>query len=340
MHNIQRVTNHLRGKLKQEDVDAGRTVVTLIPTTDDRPFYVNPAGEYWRAEVFIEGAQTYLTASRPEQYFHASRAFGGFQKDLADFPIHELHIIILDFHNTARRFQAFIRAVELDAANRAGSVKPESDFAQQRACETTVLVEMLAKGEIPERVTHNDTKLDNVMLDDITGEGICVIDLDTVMPGLVVFDFGDIVRSGANTGLEDEPDLSKINFDMRIFNHLAQGFLEVTCATLTPAEIDQLAFGARLITFEQGIRFLTDYLNGDTYYKIHRPNHNLDRTRTQFKLVQEMENCFDEMLGTIERYRKFNGSPTKNYSRNPGMDCAEWALGTPAQPAPGCIAKR
>jgi hypothetical protein len=303
MRNIERVTSYLRNKLDPEDADASRRVITLIPATDEHFFYVDPDGEYWRAEVFIEGAKTYLTASTLEHYFHASKAYGNFQKDLADFPIHELHITIPDFHNTGKRFQALIQAIEQDVVNRAVSAKPEINFALQRAKETTILLEMLANGEMHERVTHNDTKLDNVMLDDVTGDGVCVIDLDTVMPGLAVFDFGDIVRSGANTGLEDEPDLSKIDFDMNIFNRLAHGFLDATRTTLTPVEIDQLVFGAKLITFEQGLRFLTDHLNGDTYYKIHRLSHNLDRARTQFKLVQEMENHFDEMLGMIERYR-------------------------------------
>jgi hypothetical protein len=264
---------------------------------------VTPSGEYWRAEIFIEGAQTYLTARDAQHYYNVARAFGEFQKYLDDFPIHELHDTIPDFHHTGKRFDAFLRAVEQDVINRAAPVKPEIDFALLRADEATVLTDMVEKGQIPLRVTHNDTKLDNVMIDDVTGEGVCVIDLDTVMPGFAVFDFGDTVRSCANTGLEDESDLSKVNFDLPVFNRLAHGFLDATRETLTSTEIDQLAFGAKLITFEQGIRFLTDYLNGDTYYKIHRPSHNIDRARTQFKLVQEMEQSYDAMLATIEKHR-------------------------------------
>lgn len=298
MHNIQKVTSHLRRKLEGQE----RAVITLVPTTDGGTFYQTPAGEFWRAEVFIEGAQTYLTARDTSHYYNAARAFGGFQKHLDDFPIHELHDTIPDFHHTGKRFAAFLKAVEQDASKRAARVKPEIDFVLQRAAQTTVLIDMAEKGQIPLRVTHNDTKLDNVMIDDVTGEGICVIDLDTVMPGFAVFDFGDTVRSCANTGLEDEPDLSKVNFDLSVFDRLAHGFLDATRETLTPIEIGQLAFGAKLITFEQGIRFLTDYLNGDIYYKIHRPNHNLDRARTQLKLVQGMEDVYDVMLATIERY--------------------------------------
>ena len=299
MRNIQKVTSHLRRKLGGQE----RAVVTLVPTTDGESFYVTPSGEFWRAEVFIEGAQTYLTARDSQHYYNAARAFGEFQKYLDDFPIHELHDTIPDFHHTGKRFDAFLRAVERDAVNRTAQVKREIDFVLQRADEATVLTDMVEKGQMPLRVTHNDTKLDNVMIDDVTGEGVCVIDLDTVMPGFAVFDFGDTVRSCANTGLEDEPDLSKVNFDLSVFDRLAHGFLDATREILTPAEIDQLAFGAKLITFEQGIRFLTDYLNGDTYYKIHRPSHNLDRARTQLKLVQKMEQSYDAMLATIERYR-------------------------------------
>jgi len=300
MHNIQKVTSHLRRKIGRQE----RAVIMLIPTTNGETFYVTSSGEFWRAEVFIEGAQTYLTARNMKQYYNAARAFGEFQKHLDDFPIHELHDTIPDFHHTGKRFEAFLRAVGQDVVNRAAQVKSEIDFVLHRADETTVLTDMAAKGQIPLRVTHNDTKLDNVMIDDITGEGVCVIDLDTVMPGIAVFDFGDTVRSCANTGLEDEPDLSNVNFSLRVFDRLTHGFLDATREILTPTEIGQLAFGAKLITFEQGIRFLTDYLNGDAYYKTHHPNQNLDRARTQLKLVRDMEHSCDGMLASIERHRK------------------------------------
>jgi len=303
MQNIERVTVHMRKWIMAEGGDLLRNTINLIPTVDGKSFYCTENGEYWRAFVFIEGAQTYQIAKSLDHHYHAARAFGKFQKYMSDLPVEHLHVTIPDFHHTGKRFEAFIRAVEEDQSNRASSVKSEIDFAYQRADETTKLVDLSRVNQIPERVTHNDTKLDNVMVDDVTGEGICVIDLDTVMPGLVPFDFGDSVRSGANPALEDEPDLSKVCFALPIFDRLARGFLEVTKDCLTPVELDHLAFGAKLITYEQGLRFLTDHLNGDVYYKTHRDNHNLDRCRTQFKLVSDMEASFEEMIKIVDKYK-------------------------------------
>jgi hypothetical protein len=303
MQNMERVTAHLRQKIGSNGGDSQRRVITLIPTRSGENFYRTPQGDFWRAEVFIEGAQTYLQAQNATHYYQAARAFGDFQRHLSDFPIEQLHTTIPDFHHTGKRFQTFVQAVESDTHNRAQGVRADIEFALQRASEATRLVDLVAAGQMPERVTHNDTKLDNVMIDDTTGEGVCVIDLDTVMPGLAVFDFGDTVRSCCNPALEDEPDLAKVTFSLPTFNLLAQGFLDATRDCLTPIEIDHLAFGAKLITFEQGLRFLGDHLNGDVYYKIHRPNHNLERARTQFKLVSDMEAVFDEMLQIVEKYR-------------------------------------
>jgi hypothetical protein len=210
---------------------------------------------------------------------------------------------IPDFHHTGKRFEQFSEAVEQDTFQRASAVKAEIDFAYQRSGEVNRLVDLASAGTLPERVTHNDAKLDNILMDDRTGEGICVIDLDTVMPGLAVCDFGDIVRSGAITAEEDEQDLSLVRFDLSVYEQIVHGFLEATRDSLTPPEIDQLPFAAKLITFEQGLRFLTDYLKGDQYYRIHHPNHNLDRCRTQFKLVSEMEMKFDSMKEILEQYR-------------------------------------
>jgi Ser/Thr protein kinase RdoA (MazF antagonist) len=196
-----------------------------------------------------------------------------------------------------------VRALEADPVGRARSVKPEIEFILQREPETSVVVDLLANGQIPERATHNDTKLNNVMIDDRTGEGICVIDLDTVMPGSVLYDFGDSVRIGASTAAEDEPDLSQVGFDLNRFDWLTRGYLDAARDFLSEAEIEHLAFSARLITLEQGIRFLGDFLNGDTYYKIHHPTHNLDRARTQLKMVAEMERQAEAMEAIVNRYR-------------------------------------
>ncbi len=303
MHNIQLVTSHLREKFIQAEVDPTRRVLTLIPNLNGKFHYITPSREFWRAETFVEGAQTYISARSIEHYYQAAKAFGEFQTNLHDFPIGKLHVTIPNFHHTPKRFQDFVSACEQDVANRAQTAKLEIEFLFKYSTEMNFLIDMVSQGKIPMRVTHNDTKLDNVMIDDITGEGVCVIDLDTVMPGLSVFDFGDTIRSCANTSLEDEPNLSKVSFDLHIFDRLAHGFLDATRGTLTNSEIDQLAFGAKLITLEQGMRSLTDYLNGDKYYKINHPEHNLERTRTQLKLVQEMETHFDDMLKVIERYR-------------------------------------
>jgi thiamine kinase-like enzyme len=302
MQNIERVTTHLRKRIIAEGGDFLRKTINLVPAVNGSSFYHAENGEFWRAEFFIEGAQTFQTAINLDHYYQVANAFGKFQKYMSDFPVEELHITIPDFHHTQKRFEALIQAIENDLANRAASVKSEIDFCLSRSDETTRLINLLQAGKIPERVTHNDTKLDNVMIDDITGEGICVIDLDTVMPGLVAYDFGDSVRSGANPAPEDEPDLSKVCFSLQIFDRLAQGFLDAARDYWLPMELDTLAFGAKLITFEQGLRFLTDYLNGDVYYKIHRVNHNLDRCRTQFKLVSDMEACFEQMVKIVEKF--------------------------------------
>ncbi|MCP4167769.1 MAG: phosphotransferase [Chloroflexi bacterium] len=304
MHNIEQVTGHLRKKIIAADGDPNRETITIIPTKVGRTYHKTTSGNYWRANSFIEGAQTYQKAVNLDHYYHAARAFGAFMWRLGDLPPDSLYETIPDFHNTPKRFHDFIEALEKDPANRAQSVKPEIDFTLSRANETGLLMELVKQGEIPERVTHNDTKFDNVMIDDVTGEGICVVDLDTVMPGTSAMDFGDSVRTGANPAAEDEQDLSKVYLDLEIFDRLAHGFLFETRDLLTPTEIQYLAFGAKLITLEQGIRFLTDHINGDIYYKVHRQDHNLDRCRAQYKLLSDVEGKFDSMLAMIEVHRQ------------------------------------
>ena len=295
MENIEKVTAHLRLAIQQAGGDPLRETLTLVPAIDDKSYYQDGNEGTWRAMVLIEGAQTYQIVSDPSLYTHAARAFGRFQVRLVDFPIDVLHITLPDFHNTPWRLENFIRAIENDATCRASQTQAEIDFLLRRKDQVRRLVNLEKQGQIPLRVTHNDTKLDNVMFDDRTGEGICVIDLDTVMPGLALYDFGDSVRSAANPATEDEPDLSKVYFNLPVFEYLVQGYLQEVGNLLTQAELDNLAFSAWLITYEQALRFLGDYLNGDTYYKINRPNHNLQRARTQIKLLQGMEDHFEEM---------------------------------------------
>jgi hypothetical protein len=302
MQNVVAVTDHVRRRIIAGGGDPARETLTLIPTVDGNTFYRTPDGTYWRAYTFIEGARTYEVAANLGHVYSAARAFGKFQQLVSDFSVESLHETIPDFHHTPKRFAAFCEALQQDAQNRAHSVTAEIAFVEQRAGEMSTLVNLLEQGLLPLRVTHNDTKFNNVMIDDETGEGICVIDLDTVMPGLSLYDFGDAVRSGANSAAEDEPDLSKVRMDLAVFDRLVHGYLDATRDFITPLEIDHLAFSAKLMTIECGMRFLTDHLNGDVYFKIHRPGHNLDRSRTQLKMVADMEAKAERMAEIVKKY--------------------------------------
>ncbi|HHV60967.1 MAG TPA: aminoglycoside phosphotransferase family protein [Clostridiaceae bacterium] len=303
MENIERVTTYLRGKVIESNGDPERETLNIIPTVDGKSFYKDEEGNYWRGYIFIEGAKTYQVVENLNHFYNAGKAFGKFQKLLRGFPAEQLHETIPNFHNTPKRFEDFMEALNNDKCNRAKDVKKEIDFVINRKEDTAVLMNLLKEGKIPLRVTHNDTKFNNVMIDDVTGEGICVIDLDTVMPGLSLYDFGDSIRSGANPAAEDEKDLSKVTIDLDLYTHFAKGFLEAVGEFLTPTEIEYLPFSAKLMTFECGIRFLTDHLNGDTYFKIHREGHNLDRARTQFKMVADMEEKHDEMMEITQKLK-------------------------------------
>jgi len=300
MENILKITDFLREAIQKAGGDPMRETLTLVPTVQGDYCHQTEAGDYWRAMLYIDGAQTYQRMPSTELYFNASRAFGKFQRLLAGFPASDLHVTIPDFHHTPKRLQNFIVALDKDSCNRAITVKDEIQFILERHHEAGVLIDLLQQGKIPLRVTHNDTKLDNVLIDDQTGEGICVIDLDTVMPGLFLYDFGDTVRAAANTSAEDEPDLSRVNFNREVFELLVRGYLAEMRDLLTPTELENLAFGGKLILYEQAIRFLTDFLNGDIYYRIHRQNHNLDRTRTQIKLIRDMEANFEALQRIVE----------------------------------------
>lgn len=299
MENIQAVTAHLRAKIIASGGDPERETLNLIPTWDGMPYLID-GGEFWRAYKFIEGARTYQVVQNPSHFYHAGRAFGRFQVLLRDFPAETLHETIPDFHHTPKRLENLRRAVEADPYGRLAEVKREVDFAFARAEDTKVVVEAIARGSVPVRVAHNDTKFDNILIDDVTGEGICVLDLDTVMPGSYLYDFGDAIRFGASTAAEDEPDLSKVSFDLNLFREFTAGYLSNGVEFMTPTELELLPFSAKLLTLECGIRFLEDHLNGDKYFRIRRPNHNLDRARTQFKLVAEMEKHYDEMRRIVD----------------------------------------
>ena len=275
-----------------------------VKTKDGEAFFKTEEGDCFRMYRFIENSVGYDKVENPTQFYNAAKAFGKFQKLLSDYPADKLYDTIPRFHDTEKRFADFEEAVANDVAGRKASVMSEIEFALARKADASVVLDAIRAGSVPLRVTHNDTKLNNVLLDATTGEGVCVIDLDTVMPGSLLYDFGDALRFGASSGAEDETDLDKIYFDLELFEAFTKGFLEEAGDDLTPAEIELLPFSAKLLTYECGMRFLGDYLNGDTYFKIHREHHNLDRARTQFKLVADMETKFDAMREIVKKYVK------------------------------------
>ena len=290
MKNVVRVTHHIRQKLEGQNVrDVTRRSLIVIPTRDGQAYFLNGGTEFWRTFVFIEGVETFEAVQSPEQALQAGRAFGEFQRLLVDLPGERLNETIPDFHNTRKRFGALQQAIQKDRYNRAKDARAEIEFALKHEAIVDVILNAMAKRKIPERITHNDTKFNNVMLDVLTGEAMCVVDLDTVMPGCALYDFGDMVRTTTSPTLEDETDLSKVKMQMPMFKKLAEGYLATAGQFLTTTEKSYIAFSGKLITFEIGIRFLTDFLSGDTYFRIHRPDHNLDRCRTQFKLVESIE---------------------------------------------------
>ena len=303
MDNVVHVTDFLQQQIRKNGGDPRREAINVIPDREGRYWVELEDGSCWRMYLFVEGATSYDAVERPEDFYESAVAFGHFQKLLADFPADSLFETIPDFHNTVDRLEQFMTACERDPYGRAADVEPEIRFVLDRKAECGVLCEMLERGEIPLRVTHNDTKLNNILIDDVTGKGICVIDLDTVMPGLLVNDFGDSIRFGASTADEDEPDLAKVSFDLHLYEVYTKGFLEGCAGAVTDRELSMLPMGAILMTFECGMRFLTDYLEGDHYYKIHRKEHNLDRCRTQFKLVADMEKQLLQMREIVEHYR-------------------------------------
>lgn len=298
MENVGAVTRHLARKVEDK-----RGCLHLVPTAEGADFYHDGAQGYWRVYDFVEGSLCLQAPETPEDFYQSAVAFGTFQRQLADFPAQTLHETIENFHNTPDRYAKFKAVLAQDRLGRAADARYEIGEFLKREADGATLMNMLHEGKLPLRVTHNDTKLNNVMLDVKTRKPLCVIDLDTVMPGLLAFDFGDSIRFGAATAAEDERDLSKVSMDLELYRIFAQGFISA-CPRLTEEEYVSLAWGARTMTLECGLRFLTDYLDGDRYFAIHREGHNLDRCRTQLKMVQDMEGKWDRMLAIIEEIHK------------------------------------
>ena len=301
MENFIGITSYLRNKIVAAGGDPQRETLRLVQTRDGKDYFTDKSGKVWRLTPFIENTDCFQSAT-PELFEASARAFGRFQYMLQGYPADTLHEAIVNFHNTEDRFAKFEAALAADKLDRAKDITAEIQFVMDRKADCSVALQALRDGKLPWRVTHNDTKLNNILIDRDTHEGICVIDLDTTMPGLSINDFGDSIRFGANHSKEDEKDLSKVNFDIELYEAYTRGFLEGAQGSLTPAELEYLPWGARLMTLECGIRFLTDYLDGDHYFRIHRPEHNLDRCRTQFKLVRDMEEQFEAMAAVVAKY--------------------------------------
>ncbi len=303
MDNVSRVLAHAATRVAGHP-DAARLTLTLVPARDGRPWAVDDEGAYWRTYLFIEHARTYDIVESPALAEEAARAFGRFQAQLADLPGARLHDTIPDFHHTRRRFDAFAAVLASDPCNRAAEARDAIAFVLAREADTDRLIRAAAAGDLPERVTHNDTKINNVMIDTATGRALCVVDLDTTMPGLVAYDFGDLVRTATNAAAEDAVDPSRVESRPELFEAIARGYLATAGAFLTPAEIEWLAFSGKLIALEQAIRFLGDHLQGDTYYRIHHPGHNLQRARAQLALVASIERQLDAYARVVRTYAR------------------------------------
>ena len=303
MENFIGITSYLRQKVIAAGGDPMRETLSLVKTKDGKDFYTDSNGKVWRLTPFIENTDCFQSAT-PELFEASARAFGRFQYMLQGYPAETLHETIVNFHNTEDRFAKFEAALAADKLGRAKDIQADIQFVLDRKADCSVALQALREGKLPLRVTHNDTKLNNILIDRDSHEGICVIDLDTTMPGLSINDFGDSIRFGANHSKEDEKDLTKVNFDIELYEAYTRGFLEGAQGSLTPAELEYLPWGARLMTLECGIRFLTDYLDGDHYFRIHYATQNLDRCRTQFKLVKDMEEQFEAMAAVVAKYAK------------------------------------
>lgn len=302
MDNIFGVTEYLRNIIRQDGGDLDRESLSYIKTKSGDTYFEDDQGQPWRCLHYVPNSVCYQQVERPEQFYQSALSFGHFLKQLGDYPAESLYETIPKFHDTVKRFRDFEDAQRKDVKNRARLCRPEIKFVLSRQEDCGVLMKQLEEGILPLRVTHNDTKLNNILFDADTDKGLCIIDLDTIMPGLAANDFGDSIRFGASTAEEDEPDLDKVHFDISLYDIYAKGYLEMAKDVLTPAEIESLPWGARLMTLECGMRFLADFLQGDVYFRTAYPEHNLVRARTQFRLVKEMEEQFDEMKDILKKY--------------------------------------
>ncbi len=301
MTNIQLVTNHITAAMARKKEDCDRRILEFLPTKTGGYLYQTENNSCWRAYVYIDGVTAYDSIVDPQHFYEAGRGFGEFQKYLFDFPADKLTATIPDFHNTTKRFYAFVAAVAEDKAGRVSSLEKEIDFFFDRRKMMNKILALSETGVLPERVTHNDTKLNNVLIDNETGKAVCVIDLDTVMPGSILYDYGDAIRYGACTAAEDEPDLAKIDVDMKLFELFTEGFVSEIAHTITDDEIKNLPLGVLVITCELAMRFLTDYINGDEYFKVKYPEHNLVRAHAQMRLLEKFEERYEEMNSFVEK---------------------------------------
>lgn len=304
MDNILGVTEFLKNKIVAVGGDPKRETLTVVRTSDGKASYLDGDGETWRVYYLIEDAKTEDSASDPALFELVGEAFGNFQQMLADYDASTLYETIPDFHNTKQRFATFLSSLEKNVSGRADRCAAEISFLKEREEKCSAIVDKIASGELPLRVTHNDTKLNNIMLDKVTNKPLAVIDLDTVMPGSVLYDFGDAIRFGASSAAEDETDLSKVFVKVDMFDAFAKGFIRGLGGKLTDTEIRMLPVGAYVITLETGMRFLTDYIDGDTYFRTEYPEHNLDRARNQFRLVSDMEDKAEELSAICDKYMK------------------------------------
>ena len=302
MDNYTSVTEFLRNSIIENGGDPDRETINVIKNKNGKNFFVDDEGEYWRLILFVTDSLSYDKVERPEQFYESAVAFGNFQSLLRNYPAHTLNETIVNFHNTPVRFNNLMAAVKADKCARLKEVEAEVEFCRAREEFAATLENAREAGKLPLKVTHNDTKLNNILFDKTTGKPVCVIDLDTIMPGYSVNDFGDSIRFGATTALEDEADLSKVNFDISLYELYVKGFIEGANGGLSEGELELLPIGAIMMTFECGMRFLTDYLEGDTYFRTSRPGHNLDRARNQFKLVSDMEKKLPEMKEIVKKY--------------------------------------
>lgn len=303
MRNVEMVTRHINWKVMRVKKDLGGQTLNLYPARGGRFYAQGDGGGVWRCYNFIEGCKTYDIVENTRQAYQAGHAFGSFQDLVSDIDVEDIEETIPDFHHTPKRYARLMEVIDADPCGRVASAQEEIAFIREREHVTSRLIALRDEGVLPVRITHNDTKINNVMIDIETDEAVCVIDLDTVMPGLSLYDFGDLVRTVVSPAAEDETDLSKVQVRMPMFESLAEGYID-GCDCLCDAEIENMVFSGKLISLEIGIRFLTDYLEGDVYFKTKRDQHNLDRARTQLKLVEKLEESEDAMAAFVSRLAK------------------------------------